>query len=151
MGVVLIEPQLHVVALQALSPECFPICIDSRRGVTKEIHMDWAGALATYRFQFAAHLFQTQQSTRKRAQPSGFRNSHNHFREDRSSHGAWIIGSSIPKSSRMRLFGHIFTHLSYVVLPLASMCPSIQMDYFAVHKLSRFQIKQQVGHFSNFG
>jgi hypothetical protein len=31
------------------------------------------------------------------------------------------------------------------------MCPSIQMDYFAVDKLSRIQIKQQVGHFSNFG
>ena len=28
------------------------------------------------------------------------------------------------------------------------MCPSIQMDYFAVDKLSRLQIKQQVDHFS---
>src|SRR6202043_593433 len=73
-GLVLIEPQLHVVALQALSPECFPICIDSRQFVTKEIHVEWAPGLATYRFQFVAHLFETQQGTRKRAQPSGFRN-----------------------------------------------------------------------------
>ena len=66
-GHVLIEPQLHVVALQALSPGSFPICVDSRRGVTKEIHMEWAGGLATYCFQFAAHLFEAQQGTRKRA------------------------------------------------------------------------------------
>jgi hypothetical protein len=31
------------------------------------------------------------------------------------------------------------------------MCPSIQMNYFAVDKLSGLQIKQQFGHFSNFG
>src|ERR1700722_17664498 len=85
-GVVLIEPQLHVVTLQALSPECFPICIDSRRCVTKEIQIDWATGLATYRLQFVAHLSQTQQSTRKRAQPTGFRNSHNHFGQNRSGH-----------------------------------------------------------------
>jgi len=28
---------------------------------------------------------------------------------------------------------------------------TIQMDYFAVDKLSGLQIKQQAGHFSNFG
>jgi hypothetical protein len=37
----------------------------------------------------------------------------------------------------------------FLALPLASMCPTIQID-FAVDKLSRLQIKQQVGHFSNF-
>jgi hypothetical protein len=31
------------------------------------------------------------------------------------------------------------------------MCPTIQMDYFAVDKLSGLQIKQQVDHFSNLG
>ncbi len=41
-GHVLIEPQLHVVALQALSPGSFPIGIGSRRSVTKEIQMDGA-------------------------------------------------------------------------------------------------------------
>src|SRR6266481_2279562 len=35
--------------------------------------------------------------------------------------------------------------------PLASMCPTIQMHYFAVDELSGLQIKQQVGYFSNFG
>src|ERR1700730_9245040 len=30
--------------------------------------------------------------------------------------GAWIIGSSTPKSSRMRLFGHILNALPSVVL-----------------------------------
>src|SRR4029077_14819189 len=66
-GHVLFEPKLHVVALQALSPDPFPICIGSRRGVTEEIHMDWATGLATYCSQFAVHLFEAQQGTRKRA------------------------------------------------------------------------------------
>ncbi len=35
--------------------------------------------------------------------------------------------------------------------PLAGMRSTIQMDYFAVDKLSGLQIKQQAGHFSNFG
>jgi hypothetical protein len=35
--------------------------------------------------------------------------------------------------------------------PLAGMSPTIQMNYFAVDKFSGLQIKQQVGHFSNFG
>src|SRR3979490_3177101 len=45
-GHVLFEPKLHVVALQALSPDLFPICIGSGRGVTKEIPHglgDWSG------------------------------------------------------------------------------------------------------------
>jgi hypothetical protein len=45
----------------------------------------------------------------------------------------------------------IVVNLSGDALPLASMCPAIQMNYLAVDKLSRLQIKQQVGYFSNFG
>src|SRR5258707_6292160 len=86
-GHVLFEPKLHVVALQALSPDLFPICIGSRRGVTKKIHMDWATRLATYFFQFAGHLFEAQQSTRKRAQPSRFPNRHNQLVGNTTNHG----------------------------------------------------------------
>ena len=50
----------------------------------------------------------------------------------------------------MRLFGHILLpRLSCITT--CSVFPSVQMDKFAVDKLSRLQIKQQVGHFSNFG
>ena len=30
------------------------------------------------------------------------------------------------------------------------MCPTIQMNYLAVHKVSGLQIEQQFGYFSNF-
>src|SRR5258705_4298550 len=65
-GHVLFEPKLHVVALQALSPDPFPICIGSRRGVAQEILMDLATCLATSFSQFSVHLFHGQQSTKKR-------------------------------------------------------------------------------------
>src|SRR5271155_1104757 len=39
----------------------------------------------------------------------------------------------------------------FLALPLASMCPSIQMNYLAVDKVSGFQIEQQVCNFLNFG
>ena len=55
---VLIEPQLLVVALQALPPEFFPSRIDSWRSVAKEIHVDGATGLPAYGFQFAPHLFE---------------------------------------------------------------------------------------------
>src|SRR5258706_15159248 len=72
-GHVLFELKLHVVALQALSPDLFPICIGSRRGVTKENYMDWATRLASYFFPVAAPLVEAQQGTSERALPSRLR------------------------------------------------------------------------------
>src|SRR5260370_15018760 len=36
-------------------------------------------------------------------------------------------------------------------LPLASMCPTIQMNSLAFHKVSGFEIEQQVCNFNNLG
>ena len=39
---------------------------------------------------------------------------------------------------------------SFDIHHLPSMCPSIQMNYFAIDKFSELQINQQVSYFSNF-
>jgi len=105
-GHVLIRHQLHVVALQTLSPEPFPICIDSRRK-----KFTWIGRLTWRRIaasslRISSRLNKAQGSEPR---PPACETATTISEKTHPAMGAWIIGSWIPKSSRMRLFGHIIT------------------------------------------